>query len=120
MECELCGLVLDSERKVNVGGSTVSVCEHCTRYGKEIFTKNVAASKIGQSNYKMPDETLLVDDFGKIISQQRQKLEMTQKEFGVFLGVKLSELKMIENGKLRPDDATAKKMGNKLGLSLFE
>jgi ribosome-binding protein aMBF1 (putative translation factor) len=68
----------------------------------------------------MPDETLLVDDFGKIISQQRQKLEMTQKEFGVFLGVKLSELKMIENGKLRPDDATAKKMGNKLGLSLFE
>ena len=45
---------------------------------------------------------------------------MTQKEFGVFLGVKLSELKMIENGKLRPDDATAKKMGNKLGLSLFE
>jgi putative transcription factor len=68
---------------------------------------------------QLTDETVLSQDFGRMIREARMKKGFTHEQLGVKMSEKASLLKKVETGALRPDELLAKKLERFLQIKLY-
>jgi putative transcription factor len=68
---------------------------------------------------KITDELELKEDYHKIIKQTREKLGLSQEALGRKINEKPSVIKLLESGKLKPDNVLARKLEHFLKVQLL-
>ena len=58
-------------------------------------------------------------DFHTIIKRARERLGLSQEELGLRINEKPSVIRLLEVGKLKPNDSLARKMENYLKIELL-
>lgn len=144
--CEVCGRQVNENRKtVVIEGTIFRVCSQCSRRGKPYEpgitkTGKPSLNSSMQSTFRQPlaqnqlvvkkrgytsnriqltDETVLSQDFGRMIREARMKKGFTHEQLGVMMSEKASLLKKVETGALRPDELLAKKLERFLQIKLY-
>ena len=143
--CELCGISTTTLKRVLVDESVFSVCFSCSKHGKpyqkdesnskilnkpkesskkNTFTPPVARisqrTKLNRSkNIEIFDDSILNENFGQIIRNARMTKGITQEQMANRISEKVSLIKKIESGNLKPDDNVAKKIERSLGIILY-
>ena len=56
------------------------------------------------------EETVLVDNYEKIIIESRKKMNLTREEFAKKINEKESVIRRVESGEMRPNDALINKI----------
>jgi putative transcription factor len=81
----------------------------------------LVVKKRGHTNNRiqLTDETVLSQDFGRMIREARMKKGFTHEQLGVKMSEKASLLKKVETGALRPDELLAKKLERFLQIKLY-
>lgn len=110
------------------------VCSECSKHGKIVWEepklkpptlKPKAASPLTRIQSKktagnIVDANLeLVEDFGLKVKQAREKLGLSHEDLGKRLNEKVSVLKKIETGKIKPDNTLVAKLEHALKLKLL-
>jgi len=109
------------------------VCVNCTRLGRLVGGGPSSAPAPGQprgfrdaraqSTFKPAspkEEDLEIDpDYYVRIRQAREKLGLSQDQLGMMLNEKLSVIRMVETGKLKPDIVLARKLMHHLKINLL-
>jgi putative transcription factor len=144
--CEVCGRQANEAlKKAVIEGTIFRVCSQCARRGKpynpgiiksnkppiksssqptfrQPLTKNqpVAPKRRYHNNrIQLTDNTLLSQDFGRLIREARMKKGFTHEQLGIKMSEKASLLKKIETGALKPDELLAKKLERYLQIKLY-
>jgi putative transcription factor len=68
---------------------------------------------------QLTDETLLSQDFGRMIREARMKKGFTHEQLGIKMSEKASLLRKVETGALKPDELLAKKFERALQIKLY-
>ena len=107
-----------------VEGSRIEVCEACGKYGNVLEeikpeAKRVFIKKVITPELEEPEE-FLKSDYGKLITNARQKLGLERKEFSMKINEKESIIRRIELQQMVPDDKLRKKIENFLEIKLTE
>ncbi|OLS22801.1 MAG: hypothetical protein HeimC3_27440 [Candidatus Heimdallarchaeota archaeon LC_3] len=145
-ECELCGIENPFVKKYLIEGAEVNACPSCGKFGKPVQTlsrksysktsfrgssggrppPNRFGSSGGgrRSGYSPPnrrkDEAFLVENFGTLIQQTRERLGLTRKDVSESLFIRENLLARVESGKIRPKDDLIKKLEKILEIKLVE
>lgn len=61
----------------------------------------------------------LVENYGLVVKEARERMGMTLKDLGAKVGEKASVISKIEQGRLKPDNALARKLEHVLGVKLL-
>jgi putative transcription factor len=72
-----------------------------------------------QSKINLTDEMILNPEFPKVIRDARNKKGITHEQLGQKINEKVTLLKKIETGIIKPDDILSKKLERFLGIRLF-
>ncbi|HZH38577.1 MAG TPA: multiprotein-bridging factor 1 family protein [Bacillales bacterium] len=72
-----------------------------------------------QNKINLTDEMILNPEFPKVIREARSKKGMTHEQLGQKINEKVTLLKKIETGTIKPDDILSKKLERFLGVRLF-
>ncbi len=122
LQCEVCGRRIEgSPYKVIIEGAKLSVCIACSKHGKTYYEQPLPKTAIQKRatprQFKIqtkktpipPAETALelVEDFDAKIRQAREKLGLSHEELGKKINEKVSVLRKIETGKMKPDNRLA-------------
>lgn len=126
LRCEVCGNpVYGPINTVQIDGSTLQVCSGCARLGKPVRPKKEGSRQPAlktattQKPNKMFEELELKEDYYKIIKQTREKLGLSQEALGRKINEKPSVIKLLESGKLKPDNMLARKLEHFLKVQLL-
>ncbi|MEM0054123.1 MAG: multiprotein bridging factor aMBF1 [Nitrososphaeria archaeon] len=127
MNCEICGKRIEGKgKKVLIEGSILNVCTSCALLGdKEVSNKTIYNKKkikvvtpvIRRSMEE--DEIEIVQDFATLIKQAREKMGLSQDALAKKINEKVSVIKLIETGKLKPSILLGKKIERALKINLF-
>lgn len=66
------------------------------------------------------EESELVEGYGLILRQAREKIGITQEELGKKVNEKPSTLRLVERGSLRPSDSLTRKLEHYLKIDLLD
>ncbi len=125
-DCELCGAMSISTKKVKYQKSTIEACVRCiekmnlsplVKHSK-IPTSQVNRSRAYSSGKKLNNKKILVDNFSKLIISKRNEYKWTKKELAVKASVRLIDIQNIESGKIL-EDKVVQKIEKTLGIVLF-
>ena len=124
LRCEVCGNpVYGPVNTVQIDGSTLQVCSACARLGKPVRPKKEASQQLTKPAAKKPnrmfEELELKEDYYKVIKQAREKLGLSQEALGRKINEKPSVIKLLESGKLKPDNMLARKLEHFLKVQLL-
>ncbi len=72
-----------------------------------------------QKSINMTDEMILDPDFPVIIRNARNKKGITHDQLGQKINEKVTLLKKIETGSIKPDEILSKKLEKSLGIKLY-
>ncbi|MCD6476950.1 MAG: TIGR00270 family protein [Candidatus Aenigmarchaeota archaeon] len=105
-ECALCGSK-NANRKTEIDGVVLDVCNNCVKFGKEIaiVRKGNISRNINRS-FEIED---VVEDLPQIIRKQREKMGLKQEELAQKIGIKHNLIKRIEEGWY-PDNSIIEKL----------
>jgi len=117
-ECDICG-ESPATKKIRMDNSVLTVCERCTAVGTIIETPKERTNATVVYSARVGSEEVVVQDFGKLIAQARQKTGLNQEEIATKLNEKLSVMQAAEAGK-RLDIKLAKKLEKFFGIKLVE
>jgi len=67
----------------------------------------------------LTDEMILDPEFPKVIRDARNKKGITHDQLGQKINEKVTLLKKVETGTIRPDEILSKKLENFLGIKLY-
>ena len=67
---------------------------------------------------ELEDETVLIDNYGKIIVEARKKMNLTREEFSKKIKEKESVIRRVETEEMMPDDALVEKIERFLEIKL--
>lgn len=121
IECSICGKESKKIYKAEIEEALVEVCENCLNLGKnlgEVETAPIKNRIIIQDDKKEEIETILVDNYGKIIVKAREKKKLNREEFAKKINEKLSVIKRVESEGMEPDDALTEKIERFLEIKL--
>jgi len=126
--CEICGKEIQKPITIRVNKTYLKVCDSCKIVGEIVETKPLETrkviKKIPSPSYKTPKipqaEVSIRENFAIEIRRAREKMGMTQDMLASLVGEKLSTLKKIEAGKLKPTIELAKKFEKVLKITLLE
>ncbi|MBX5326474.1 MAG: multiprotein bridging factor aMBF1 [Candidatus Bathyarchaeia archaeon] len=136
MQCEVCGRkIIGKQYTAIIEGAKMLVCSECAHYGTRFWEaetersspKNLplpspkpkTMSKTGPLP-KSTEETLeLIGDYPKRVRQAREKLGLSHEDLGKKINEKVSLLKKIETGKMKPTQRLAEKLERTLKIKLF-
>ncbi|MBT60378.1 MAG: hypothetical protein CMA63_02345 [Euryarchaeota archaeon] len=137
-DCELCGAMKVSVRRVTMGRAEVAACTRCTEkmnlgpkevapgLAKARSSSSRAASPIGYASkgkrgkdIMLKTEKELVVDFGQRIVAARKSKGWNQATLGKRMAETVNIIKSTESGK-RPTDSVLKKFERVLGITLFD
>jgi putative transcription factor len=141
MICEMCGADEESLTLVNVEGSLLRVCSSCARFGKPVggATPSVreepedradVAGRLKVARGRGLERDLFADlpereldpEWSRKVRQVREKLGLTQEQFGQRINEKTSVVHKLESGALEPSDQLVRKIERtfKVRLTLRE
>lgn len=69
---------------------------------------------------KIPEEFVLIENYGNVIKDTREKLGINRKEFAEKLKEKEKIIKRIESNELAPDESLITRIEKLLNISLKE
>ncbi len=116
--CEMCGKTGELFKAL-VEGTELLVCNSCGKHGRIISRQRQAYIPRKIIKKEEPTETL-IDNFGETIKKEREKRNMTQKDFAALLKEKESTMPKIETGEFKPTLDTAKNYEKLLKIKLIE
>jgi putative transcription factor len=136
LRCEVCGRkILGSPFRVVIEGAKLTVCGECSKHGKVIWEeepkpklqapRQASAPTQVKIQIRKPAETRmdttqeLVEGFDLKIRQAREKMGLSQEELGKRINEKVSLLRKIETGKIKPDDVLSAKLERILKIKLL-
>ncbi|MFH8080867.1 MAG: multiprotein-bridging factor 1 family protein [Candidatus Aenigmatarchaeota archaeon] len=114
-ECNICGRK-EATLKIKVEDAIVEVCKNCSCYGQVVHEKLVEKPKKVTSK---EEEFELVENFGKIIKEARERMKLTRKEFAEKIKIKENILKRIESESLKPDEKLARIIEKELEIKIL-
>ena len=119
IECNICGKKAPRLFKAKIEGTILEVCEKCLSYGEKIIEPEVL-TRVRRVKTKpiVEEETVFVDNYGKLIVEGRKKMNLTREEFAKKIYEKESVIKRVEAEEMRPSDALTKKIERFLGIKL--
>jgi len=105
--------------KAEIEGTILEVCESCLSYGEKIIEPEVLP-RVRRVKRKplVEEETVFVDNYGKLIVAARKKMNLTREEFSKKINEKESVIKRVEAEEMRPSDALTKKIERFLMIKL--
>ncbi|MHA2298545.1 MAG: multiprotein bridging factor aMBF1 [Candidatus Hodarchaeales archaeon] len=143
--CEMCGKKAFL-KKYDIDGAIVEACHQCGKYGKLVTppktktpytprwgpdsgsnrisstTSRVQSSPTRQTRQKrsvrVKTELMLVDNYGRLIANAREKAGFDRKELARQIKETESLILRIEQEKIRPDDSVVKKLEKYLRIKL--
>ncbi len=143
MLCEMCGKEDDDLVRVSVEGSVLLVCPSCSRFGKtmgpapgaaragggngEAGPKGTAVQeRIGSNQRRMSERDLYAElpdleldpQWSRKVREAREKLGLTQEQFGAKINEKVSIVHKLESGGMVPPDALVRKLERTLKVRL--
>lgn len=123
--CELCGK-RPASKKAKIEGAILSVCLQCFNgiikegtpagvgeYGKTISKRNLSKP----SRIKIED---VIEGYGNVLKEAREKMGLSIDEAAKKLGVKKNYLSNIEKERVKPSLTLAKKMEKLYGIKILE
>ncbi|HLI45995.1 MAG TPA: multiprotein bridging factor aMBF1 [Geobacterales bacterium] len=127
MYCEICGKQIEKPITIRFNKAILKVCEECKVIGEEVVVKPVERKPIVKQQVilkkpqvrKEPEYTVR-EDYAREIKKARESMGITQDMLASLIGEKLSTLKKVEAGKLKPTIEMAKKLEKTLKISLLE
>jgi putative transcription factor len=140
MPCEMCGKEVPRLRKVQIGGSTLEVCNDCARFREDVPVETPAADPVATgpaavaeprpmafpSHHGRKKDVLsrgemdLAEDYNRRIINGRRKKDLTQEELARRINEKKSVISRLETGEMRPSDRLVKKLEKELDVKLKE
>ena len=106
MQCELCGKNT-ALFKAEIESVEMSVCSDCTIFGNILNKRRL----------EIREE--IVENYGKLIKQAREKLNLNQEELAKKLNEKESLITKLENNSISPSIELARKIEKQLNISLI-
>jgi len=133
MQCEICGAEIPGQpTRVVVDGSALEVCKSCARFGKSedkwspVTRKVVPVERAFTVRRPKPrrdpfrDLVEIVPDYGNIVKEAREGLNLTLEELGVKIKEKASLIRKIERQDIVPEDSIRKKLEKELNIKLTD
>jgi len=122
MQCEICGNPLSGRTfMIQIEGAKLKVCGSCVKLGSPLREKKAVKTTIKKtSNYFEEPLLELKKNYNKLIKQARENLNLSQEQFGHRINEKPSVIRLLESGKLKPNDPLAKKLEHALKIKIFE
>ncbi len=130
--CEICGQpVREASTTIMIDGGYFNVCGNCSRLGTPAPPRRQEASlkaipRLGSPSKPKPPRSRLLEpevelkpDFHQVIRQAREKAGLSQEDLGRKINEKPSVIKLLESGRLKPDNALAGKIRHFLKVELF-
>ncbi|MGC9058825.1 MAG: multiprotein bridging factor aMBF1 [Candidatus Aenigmatarchaeota archaeon] len=120
MECELCGKETNKIFVVEIEGAILEVCENCAKNGRIISIKNKKIFEKREREKDIEDELELIENYGEVIRNTREKLKISIQELAKRIGEKENLLRKIENEEIIPSDRIIEKLEKFLKIKLRE
>ncbi len=119
--CEMCGKE-SSLFRVLVEGSTLNVCEKCSRHGKVLGTAEINLERKHISKVIMEPQIAyeIVSDYAERIKKAREQLKMKQEDLALKISEKVVEIHKLESNKIKPSFRLARKLEKFLNIGLIE
>jgi putative transcription factor len=123
MECEICGKETNKIFITEIEGTVLRLCEECSRGGR--ILNIIEGGKKIKENLKPKmdfedEEYDLVENYGEIIADARNKMNLSIEELAKKIGEKESLLRKIEKEEIRPSDKVIDKLERFLKIKLRE
>ncbi len=118
--CEICGRETDKTYQTYLEGSKIEVCYDCLlRHNlKPIESYNVVLRR-NKFNRESKEESFdIIDNYGEIIRQARDKAGLTQEEMAKRLGISLIKYRQIEHETIIPEKELLEKIEKILNIKL--
>jgi len=125
--CEICDNIISGPIDIiQVDGGLFRVCIQCSKLGKSvqmprkfptprpIMSKSTPTDRVYEEN----DVELRID-FNKIMKTAREKKGISQEELGQRLSEKISVIRHLEAGTLKPNDILTRKIEHFLKIQLL-
>ena len=122
LSCDICGR--DEARAiVLIEGAKMVACGRCMRNGKIVHRLDddgveIAPRAAPRGSMEVSEE--IIENYGKTIRQARDKMGVKMSVIAEKISEKESYLDAIENERLRPTFAVARKLEKELGIKLIE
>ena len=126
--CEICGTqILDYGEKVYVEGNLITVCKTCSKRGKPLKNQQEIQRKPAMRPKKIEkvdkitfdDSAILINDFSEVIRNSRVANGLTHEQLGLLIKERVSLLRKIESGTLKPDEGLSRKLERFFRINLY-
>lgn len=147
LQCDVCGReIIGEPRKVIIEGAKMTTCSECAKLGSAFWEpepprvrqhtspkrrmKASAVKGAGAQNRRVSsstsafssastEEVEVIQGFGQLIKQAREKMGLTPEDLGRKIGEKESVIKKVEGEKIVPDVMLATKLERALKIKLL-
>lgn len=113
MDCELCGRS-GALVKVRIDRAEFNVCEPCSKHGKRV-DQPIVSNYIPRTS--KTSEEFVIENFGRLVQQARNKLNITQEELALKINEHPSVVRAAEAEKIL-DIRVMRKLEKALRLQL--
>jgi putative transcription factor len=126
--CEICGTqILDYGEKVYVEGNLITVCKTCSKRGKPLKNQQEIQRKPAMRPKKIDkldkitfdDSAILINNFSEVIRNSRMANGLTHEQLGLLIKERVSLLRKIESGTLKPDQGLSRKLERFFRINLY-
>ncbi len=126
--CEICGTqILDYGEKVYVEGNLITVCKTCSKRGKPLKNQQEIQRKPAMRPKKIEkldkitfdDSAVLINNFSEVIRNSRMTNGLTHEQLGLLIKERVSLLRKIESGTLKPDEGLSRKLERFFRINLY-
>lgn len=126
--CEICGTqIIDYGEKVYVEGNLITVCKTCSKRGKPLKNQQEIQRKPAMRLRKIDkvdkisfdDSAILINNFSEVIRNSRMANGLTHEQLGLLIKERVSLLRKIESGTLKPDEGLSRKLERFFRINLY-
>lgn len=130
--CEICGTqILEYGEKVYVEGNLITVCKTCSKRGKPLKNQQDIQRKPAMRPSMRPkkiekldritfdDSAILINNFSEVIRNSRMANGLTHEQLGLLIKERVSLLRKIESGTLKPDEGLSRKLERFFRINLY-
>jgi putative transcription factor len=130
--CEICGTqILEYGEKVYVEGNLITVCKTCSKRGKPLKNQQEIQRKPAMRPAMRPkkiekldritfdDSAILINNFSEVIRNSRMANGLTHEQLGLLIKERVSLLRKIESGTLKPDEGLSRKLERFFRINLY-
>jgi putative transcription factor len=126
LSCDICGRP-DARAVILVEGAKMVACAGCVRMGKILYrldegeeSETLAIKMRPRSAGPMEESEEVVEGYGRIIKKARDKAGLKLEVIAEKINERESYVDAIENGRMKPPLAVARKLERELGVKLVE